>query len=48
MKLKLMRQKIKKKGGDDGGSHFKLAAGTEKSYVGREHVRNQESVAAPR
>jgi hypothetical protein len=48
VKLKLLKHRIKKKGAGDGGSSFKLAIGTEKSYVGREHVRDQESAAAPR
>ncbi len=48
MKLKLVKHKIKQEGDDDGGSRFKLAevggpraAGTDMSYVGREHVRDQ-------
>ncbi len=40
MKLKLLKHKIVEV--------IKLAAWTEKAYVGREHVRDQESVAALR
>ncbi len=51
MKLKLLKHKIKQEGDDDRRSSFQLAARGRlglKSNVGRKHVSDLESVAAPR